>query len=64
MEAILPDYRTKKIKIDVSEKREVDYWTEKFDITKVRLKAAINAVGDSAKDVEAYLNKSSAIRRF
>jgi|GEM_PF-2786635 len=64
MEATLAEYKTTKLKIDVSQQREVDYWTEKFDITKVRLKAAINAVGDSAKDVEAYLRKSGAVRRF
>jgi hypothetical protein len=36
---------------------EIDYWTEKLDVTKVRLKAAVNAVGPAVKDVEAYLKK-------
>jgi hypothetical protein len=43
--------------INVSEKNEADYWTEKLGITKVKLKAAVNAVGADAKDVEAWLKK-------
>jgi len=38
-------------------RQEVAYWTEKLDVTKVRLKAAVNAVGNATKDVEAYLKK-------
>ena len=44
-------------RIDINEKDEVDYWTEKFGITKVKLKAAVNAVGDTSRAVEAYLKK-------
>lgn len=44
-------------KINISDKKEVDYWTEKFDVTKVRLKAAVNAAGPEVKDVAAYLKK-------
>ncbi|QKJ30307.1 DUF3606 domain-containing protein [Mucilaginibacter mali] len=43
--------------ISLSDASEAAYWTEKFDTTKVRLKAAVNAVGPVAKDVEAYLKK-------
>lgn len=43
--------------INVNETIEVDYWTARFDVTKVKLKAAVNAVGTSAKAVEAYLKK-------
>lgn len=43
--------------INISDKQEVDYWTEKFDVTRVRLKAAINAVGPVVKDVTSYLKK-------
>jgi hypothetical protein len=43
--------------INIGEATELAYWTEKFDTTKVRLKAAINAVGPVVKDVEAYLKK-------
>ena len=43
--------------INVNQRHEADYWTEKLGITKVKLKAAVNAVGTSAKAVEAYLKK-------
>jgi len=45
--------------INVNDTHEVNYWTEKLDVTKVRLKAAVNAVGPVARDVEAYLKKNS-----
>lgn len=44
-------------RINVHEAYELNYWTEKLDITKVKLKAAVNAVGPVIKDVEAYLKK-------
>jgi len=43
--------------IDLKEPQEVDYWTDKFDITRAKLRAAVNAAGNLAKDVEAYLKK-------
>lgn len=43
--------------INISEANDVAYWVEKLDITKVRLKAAVNAVGPAVKDVEVYLKK-------
>ncbi len=44
--------------INVSEAYEVRDWADKFGVTHVQLKAAVNAVGNSAKKVEAYLNKN------
>jgi hypothetical protein len=43
--------------INMQDRAEGDYWTEKLGITRVKLKAAVNAVGTSAKAVEAYLKK-------
>jgi hypothetical protein len=43
--------------INLQEDYELRHWSDKFDVTKVRLKAAVNAVGPSAKAVEAYLKK-------
>jgi hypothetical protein len=43
--------------INIGDKNDVDYWIEKFDVTKVRLKAAVNAVGPAVKDVAVYLKK-------
>jgi hypothetical protein len=57
MEAQLKTGSSTREQINVSERNEVDYWTEKFGVTKVKLKAAINAVGAAPKDVEAWLKK-------
>ncbi|HEY8931223.1 MAG TPA: DUF3606 domain-containing protein [Mucilaginibacter sp.] len=46
-----------KSQINMENRQEVAYWTEKLDVTKVRLKAAVNAVGNATRDVEAYLKK-------
>jgi hypothetical protein len=43
--------------INLNEPYAADYWTARFDVTKVKLKAAVNAVGTSVKDVEAWLKK-------
>lgn len=43
--------------INVQDRTETDYWTEKLGVTRVKLKAAVNAAGPSAKAVEAYLKK-------
>ncbi|RZM21696.1 MAG: DUF3606 domain-containing protein [Pedobacter sp.] len=43
--------------INVSEPYELRDWADKFGVTHAKLKAAVNAVGTSAKKVEAYLNK-------
>lgn len=36
---------------------ELRAWADRLNVTKVQLKAAINAVGSSAMTVEAYLNR-------
>ena len=41
--------------IALSEAYEVRYWSKKFKVTPLKLKAAVKAAGHSAKDVEAYL---------
>ena len=45
--------------IDVKEVGALRAWADKFDVTTAKLKAAVNAVGNSSKDVEIYLQKSS-----
>ena len=52
-----------KDRVNVNENYELLYWSDKFDVTKVKLKAAVNAVGTSAKDVEAYLKKNQAFSK-
>jgi len=42
-------------RINVKENYEVEYWTQKFNISRERLKEAVNAVGTSAEDVRKYL---------
>ncbi|TWI97577.1 uncharacterized protein DUF3606 [Mucilaginibacter frigoritolerans] len=46
-----------KDEIDVSSPAELRYWADKFEVTNVKLKAAVNATGSSVKAVEAYLRK-------
>lgn len=41
--------------ISLSEAYEVHYWSRKFKVTPVKLRAAVKRVGHSAKAVEAYL---------
>ena len=43
--------------INVHEDYELQYWSEKFGISRDELKEAVKAAGTSAKAVEAYLNK-------
>ncbi|MDB4922338.1 DUF3606 domain-containing protein [Mucilaginibacter sp.] len=43
--------------INPSEYYELEYWSKKFGVTPEKLRSAIKAVGSSAKEVEAYLNK-------
>jgi hypothetical protein len=59
MEAYLKNGSPDRERIDISERTEVDYWTEKLGVTTVKLKAAVNAVGPAVKDVEAYLKKKN-----
>jgi hypothetical protein len=39
----------------MEEQYEVEYWTKRFGCTKQRLRQAVNAVGNSAAKVEAWL---------
>lgn len=57
MENGKPNGNTDRTQINVSDRIEADFWTEKLGVTRVQLKAAVNAVGPSAKAVEAYLKK-------
>ena len=43
--------------IDMEDRKQVAFWTEKLDLTKVQLKAAVNAAGNIAVDVVNYLEK-------
>ena len=44
-------------RINMQERYEVEYWTEKFGVSKERLAAAVAKVGPAVKAVEAELNK-------
>ncbi|SKC56983.1 DUF3606 domain-containing protein [Pseudoxanthomonas indica] len=45
-------------RIALGEEHEVRYWTKKFGITEERLQAAVKAVGNSAQNVEAWLDRN------
>lgn len=45
-------------RISLSEDYEVRDWCRKFGVTPDQLRAAVQAVGSLAKDVEAYLQRS------
>jgi len=50
--------------IAISQSYEVRYWSKKFKVTPARLKAAVRAVGRSAKKVAAYLaSRRKKVRR-
>ncbi len=56
------DTKTKTIiadkdQINVNEPGELNDWADKFGITNVKLKAAVNAAGPSVKAVQIYLKK-------
>jgi hypothetical protein len=42
-------------RINVNEDYELRYWTEKFGVSAEKLRAAVSAVGPTAKAVEAHL---------
>lgn len=52
-----PAVITNKQMINNNDDAELRLWADQFGVTKVKLKAAINAVGPSAKAVEAYLSR-------
>ena len=45
--------------INMDDDKDLRAWADKFDVTKAKLQAAVNAVGNSPKDVESYLKKNS-----
>jgi len=45
-------------RISLSEDYEVRDWSAKFGVTPEQLRAAVQAVGSFASDVEAYLQRS------
>lgn len=42
-------------RISTSERYEMDYWSEKFNVSRDELEAAVKAVGNSADKVEEHL---------
>lgn len=44
-------------KININEGYELDYWSNKFGVSKDKLKAVVQTVGTSAREVEDYLKK-------
>lgn len=58
----MSDDKTKKrpqdaSRVNIHQPYEVNWWCDKFNCTEAQLKAAVQAVGTSAKAVQAYLNK-------
>ncbi len=47
-------------RINLSEPYEVQYWADKFDVSKERLSEAVRKVGHSADAVSRELKKSSS----
>ena len=45
-------------RISMLEPYEVNWWTDKFDVSRAQLQAAVNAVGHSAAAVARHLGKS------
>ena len=43
-------------RISVSEDYELQYWSEKFGISRTELREAVEAVGNDPDEVEKYLN--------
>jgi len=42
-------------RINVNESYELQYWSEKFNVSRDRLKEAVKAVGIQVADVQKYL---------
>jgi len=60
----MADDRTKqgpqdRFRINVNERYELDYWSNKFGVTPVELKRAVEKVGVMAADVERELKSRS-----
>lgn len=46
-------------RININESYELQYWSEKMNVTKERLKEAVAAVGPNVDDVRDYLKNSN-----
>lgn len=46
-------------KVNVNEKWEVDYWTNKWGVTEQQLRDAVKSVGVMTKDVAKKLGKTA-----
>ena len=46
-------------RINLSENYEVQYWTNKFGVTKEDLQRAVDEVGDKALEVEVFFNNEA-----
>jgi hypothetical protein len=44
-------------RIAMGEDYEVEYWTDKFGVSRDRLQQAVDAVGNSASAVKEHLNR-------
>ena len=49
-----------KVRINVNEPYEVEYWTKKFACSPQQLRGAVKAVGVSVKKVEQYIQDKKA----
>jgi hypothetical protein len=45
-------------RIDTSEDYELQYWSEKFQVSRDELKRAVEEVGSQAEEVERFLGKN------
>jgi len=50
-------------RINIHQEHEVRDWAARFGVTKEQLKAAVQAVGDRADDVERHLRSMAADAR-
>ena len=65
-EAPMPDDLSKRgsqdrTRINLSEPYEVQYWADKFDVSKERLSEAVRKVGHSADAVAKELRKNASL---
>lgn len=45
-----------RLRININQEHELDYWTSRFDVTRDELRAAVEQAGVEAKEVERLLN--------
>ncbi len=48
-----------RIRIEASEDYELQYWSEKFHVTREEIREAVKEVGSQSEDVERYLADNS-----